>query len=176
MESGSEVNDVATVEEIAERVATDAGLTLYDVERQGGTLVVLLDRSGGVDVDALATASRALSNQLDEAGLLPSSTTLEVSSPGLERKLRTPAHFRGAVDARVTISLREELDGERRLVGTLSAVDGDDLVLALDDGSTRTVALDLVDRARTVFEWGGSPRPGSSNQRQRARRNSEANT
>jgi len=167
---------MATVEEIAGRVAADAGLTLYDVERQGGTLVILLDRPGGVDVDALATASRSISSQLDEAGLLPATTTLEVSSPGLERKLRTPAHFLGAVGSRVTVSLHDELDGERRFLGTLSAVDGDDLVLTLDDGTVRTVAMDRVDRARTVFEWGGSPRPGSSNQRQRARRNSEANT
>ncbi len=167
---------MATVEEIADRVAADAGLTLYDVERQGGTLVILLDRPGGVDVDALATASRSISSQLDEAGLLPATTTLEVSSPGLERKLRTPAHFLGAVGSRVTVSLDEELDGQRRFLGTLSAVDGDDLVLTLDDGTARTVAMDRVDRARTVFEWGGSPRPGSSNQRQRARRNSEANT
>jgi ribosome maturation factor RimP len=170
------VNSVATVEEVANRIAADAGLTLYDIDRQGGTLVVLLDRTGGVDVDALAAASRALAKELDEAGLIAASTTLEVSSPGLERRLRTPAHFRGAVDARVTISLREELDGQRRLLGTLSAVDGDELVLTLDDGSTRTVAMDQIDRARTVFEWGGSPPPGSSNQRQRARRNSEANT
>ena len=168
--------DVATVEEVAAQVAEQVGLRLYDVERQGGTLVVLLDRPGGVDVDQLAKASREISRALDEAEVVSGSYTLEVSSPGLERRLRTAEHFAGAVGSRVTVTQRGEVEGDRRLLGTLTSVDGDRLTLTLDDGTERSLGLDQVDRARTVFEWGGSPPPGSSNQRQRARGNSEANT
>ena len=78
-------------------IASDLGLDLYDVEQRGGTLRVTLDTPAGADagvtLDELALASRLVSRELDQADPIPGRYTLEVTSPGVERALRTPAHF-----------------------------------------------------------------------------------
>lgn len=177
---------MATVEELAAQVAASADLVLYDVERHGGTIAVLLDRPGGIDVESLASASRELSRLLDDAGLISDSTTLEVSSPGLERRLRTPAHFQGAIGDRVRVKTRVEVDGERRHDGVLRGIDGERITVVTESGDERTIDLDQIDRATTVFEWGSSTTSnrtasvpsGSSTPKQRPAtpRNSEATT
>src|ERR1700677_1748374 len=78
------------------------GLDLIDVELHGAELTVFVDRQGGVDLDTLGEATRAVSAALDEIDPLPGRYTLAVSSPGLERRLRTPAHFVRAVGEAVT--------------------------------------------------------------------------
>ena len=70
------------------------GLDLYDLELAGGTLSVTVTRPGGVDLDALTEASRAVSAWLDANDPIPGRYTLDVSSPGLERRLRTPGALR----------------------------------------------------------------------------------
>ena len=142
-------------------VADDLGVTVYDIEDASGTLRILLDRPGGVDVDTLTNASRRISLAMDEDGTFSSTSLLEVSSPGLERKLRTPMHFAGAVGELVKIKLRPGIDGDRRLEGTLSAADDDSITVTPTDGApARSASLDDVTSAHTVFVWGGAPKPG----------------
>ena len=108
----------ATAERVRQLVApllTEPDLVLYDVEYTGGTLKVVLDRPGGVDMGSITAVTRAVSAALDEADIVPSSYTLEVSSPGLERSLRTPEHFAGAIGREVRIKLRPGIEGDRRL-------------------------------------------------------------
>lgn len=157
-----------TTERVAALVAPlleDLGTEVYDVEQAGGTLRVLLDRPGGVDLEVLSEATHRISRVLDEEDPVAGSYTLEVSSPGLERRLRTPAHFAAARSAKVTVKTRVEVDGERRFSGTVASVDGDVVTVALEDGGTRTFSVGQVERARTVFEWGGAPKPGSPKHR-----------
>ena len=80
-------------------VVADAGLELVDVELKSGVLQVTVDREGGVDLEALTDANRACSTVLDETDPIPGRYSLEVSSPGIERVLRTPAHFAKAAGA-----------------------------------------------------------------------------
>src|ERR1700721_3616820 len=81
------------------------GLDLVDVELHGSELTVFVDRQGGVDLDTLGEATRAVSAALDEIDPLPGRYTLAVSSPGLERRLRTPAPFMRAVGEAVTVRI-----------------------------------------------------------------------
>lgn len=141
-------------------VAEMLGLSVYDVEDSNGTLRVLLDRSGGVDVDTLSDASRRISRSMDEDGAFASTSVLEVSSPGLERRLRTTSHFAGAVGERVKLKLRPGVDGDRRLDGTLTAADDDTVTIVVDGSAATTVAVSDITSARTVFEWQASPKPG----------------
>lgn len=153
-----------TAEEIRSLVAPlveAAGLELYDVEDTGGVLRVLVDRPGGIDLDAVAAATRIVSDALDEADALEGPTTLEVSSPGLERPLRTPAHFTRALGARINVKTVPGSEGERRFEGTLVEAD-DDSITVEGDGGVRALGYAEIERARTVFEWGGQPRPGGS--------------
>jgi ribosome maturation factor RimP len=136
------------------------GLDLVDVEHHGSELTVFVDREGGVDLDALGEATRAVSAALDEIDPLPGRYTLTVSSPGLERRLRTPDHFVRAVGEAVTVRVHGGTADVRRVSGTLGAADENGFTLVgpdLPDGSLRIDYGD-VERARTVFEWGPQPK------------------
>ena len=155
---------------VAEAVAPalqSLGLELFDVELTGSgrarTLRVFVDRDGGVDLDAITAATEAVSPVLDTdarvAASLPGSYTLEVSSPGLERPLRTPAHFRRAVGSPVSIKTRPPEGGPVRRRAVITAADDRGVTLDVD-GSTEQLAYDEILQARTVFEWGPAPKPG----------------
>ena len=157
---------VERVRAVVEPIVAAADLELYDVELAGGTLRVLVDRSGGVDLGVLGEVTRAVSEALDADDPLPGRYTLEVSSPGLERRLRTPEHFAAALGKQVRVRTVAGTEGERRVEGELTAADGDGVVLATADGERRVAYAD-VERARTVFEWGPTPPPGAGRQKRR---------
>ena len=134
-------------------------LELVDVEAGAGLVRVTVDREGGVDLDGLATANRSISATLDDLDPMPGRYTLEVSSPGVERRLRTPAQYARAVGETVAVRLLPGAD-ERRLQGRLAAADDAGLVIEGPERSRR-VAYESIERARTVFAWGPSPKPGT---------------
>lgn len=160
---------LARVREFVAPVASDLGLEIYDIEHRGGTLRVTLDTPpgspGGVSLDDLALATRLVSRQLDEHDPVPGRYTLEVTSPGVERALRTPEHFRREVGKVVNVRLRDVASDERRITGTLTGADDEGFTVTVDGGAVRTIAYDQIDRARTVFEWGATPKPGGPKRR-----------
>lgn len=144
-----------------------AGFELYDVEVNGPTLRVTVDGSEGVLLDDLADLTREFSRALDESDPLPGSYTLEVSSPGLERRLRTPAHFAGAVGEEVSIKLGPHVDGPRRIRGVLNAADEAQITVNVEDPEAGdqpigpvVVLLADITKAATVFDWSPAPKPG----------------
>jgi ribosome maturation factor RimP len=163
------MTDNTTVDRVTRLVAplvADLKLDLYDVELRGGTLRVTVDTppgsSGGVTLDTLALVTRMLSRDLDHDDPMPGHYTLEVTSPGLERQLRTPLHFQRETGKVVAIRLRDTVNGERRIQGVLTAADDSTATIRTGDGDgdVRLVRYDQIDRARTVFEWGPAPKPG----------------
>jgi len=132
------------------------GLELYDVEFSAGSLNVVVTRAGGVDLESLTKANRVISEWLDAHDPVAGRFTLDVSSPGLERRLRTPEHFKSAVGEVVTLRERRDNEPTRRREGTV--VDASDTTVSLDDRDDGVVVinLDAIERARTVFEWGGA--------------------
>jgi ribosome maturation factor RimP len=144
---------------------TDAlGLDLVDVELTGATVRVTVDRDGGVDLEALADANRAVSAALDRLDPIAGRYTLEVSSPGLERRLRRPAHFSRALGESVSVRLLPGAGEVRRIEGRLAAADDHGVRVEGPDvpGGVAHVAYDTIERARTVFEWGAKPAPSPS--------------
>ena len=144
------------VHELVVPILDAAGLDLYDLELAGGTLQVLVDKDGGAGVDELATVSRQISRALDEHDPIEGHYTLEVSTPGLERPLRTPEHFARAVGTSVKVKTKPGVEGERRLAGTVADAGADTVTFAVSDGTSRTLRYDDIERARTTFEWGGA--------------------
>ncbi len=136
------------------------GARLYDLERNGGILRITVDRDGGIDLDALTDVNRSLGRALDESDPIPGAYTLEVTSPGLERTLRTEAHWAGAVGETVKVKLDATVEEPRRLEGTVASVADGVVTLAERGGGSATFAVAAVERARTVFEWGPQPKPG----------------
>ena len=136
------------------------GLDLVDIEVHGAQLTVYVDREGGIGLDELGDATKDVSAALDEIDPMPGRYTLSVSSPGLERRLRTPAHFARAVGETVTLRMDAGTDDVRRVTGTLTAADDTGCTLTGDEvpGGELRVAYDQIERARTVFEWGPSAR------------------
>ena len=137
---------------------------LYDIELESGTLRITVDRPGGVGIDVIGRLTREISHLLDEEDPIAGHYTLEVSSPGLERTLRRPDHFLGAIGSLVAVKTRPHTDGDRRITGELVAADDTAATIAVrgatPDAEPRRVAYDDVERARTVFEWGPAPKPG----------------
>ena len=138
----------------------DRGLDLVDVEIHGSELTGFVDRAGGADLDTLGETTRAVSAALDDIDPLPGRYTLAVSSPGLERRLRTPAHFARAVGEAVTVRVHAGSSDVRRVRGTLKSADETGCTLVgpdLPDGSLR-ISYGEIERARTIFEWGPQPK------------------
>ena len=136
------------VRSVVEQPLSEAGFEVVDVERKGPVLAVTVDRDGGIDLEAVTEATRLVNALLDQNDLLGAQTTLEVSSPGIERPLRTPAHFQRFVGTEVAVKLKPGVKGERRLTGALEEADEEGVVVA-----GRRVAYADIDKARTVFVW-----------------------
>ena len=150
------------------------GLELVDVERRAASVRVVVDRPGGADLDVIAAATRAVSSTLDSHDPFPGHRyTLEVSSPGVERPLRTPQHFARALGEIVTVRTLAGGEGERRLTGRLASADKDGFVIEDEHlpGGAHRLAYGQIERARTVFEWGPalSPRTTTGQRTSRAR-------
>ena len=141
--------------ELLAPVVEDAGAFLEGVERTRAgrystvrVLVDLPDGPGDLDLDALSEVSRAVSAAVDEADPVKGRYTLEVSTPGAERALSTPRHFRRAVGHDVELVVED--DGvDAVLTGTVTAADEDSVTLQAD-GRERVLALDDVRQARMV--------------------------
>jgi ribosome maturation factor RimP len=171
--------DLESIREFVAPITASLGLDLYDVELTGvgraRAVRVVVERRGaagkearGIDLDTISDATRVIAPALTASGMLRDTDVLEVSSPGLERALRRPEHFRTALGSLVSVKhLRE---GETlRDRGTIVAVDDEGIELAPDDSVSNTVAADTpnariayaeIVACRTVFEWGPAPRPG----------------
>jgi ribosome maturation factor RimP len=146
------------VRSVVEPALSASGFEVVDVERQGAVLRVTVDRlvtpgdavdrEGGIDMDGVTEATRLVNDLLDRHDLLGSQSSLEVSSPGIERPLRTPEHFRRFVGTEVAVKARPGVEGDRRLAGTLETADDEGVVVA-----GRRLAYADIERARTVFVW-----------------------
>ena len=175
--------EIDRVHALVAPIAADLQLDVYDIERRGATMRVTLDTppgsEGGITLDSLSLATRLISRELDHEDPITGHYTLEVTSPGLERQLRTPAHFQREIGKTITARLRDPQADPRRVQGVLTAADETSATLLLDDGTERTLALHDLDKSRTVFEWGPKPKPGkqpSGKKKKSAKNTSGKNT
>lgn len=162
-----------TIRDVVEPVAATLGLQIYDLIQAGPAVRLILDRPGGVDIDTLEEASRRVAPLLEEMDDLAGPYTLEVSSPGVERPLRTPEHFAGAIDTIVSVKARGDDGVKERVRGVLTAADANAITIRLDDGE-RQIAFDAIDEARTVFDWSPAPKPGKGSKPGRAKKEAVA--
>jgi ribosome maturation factor RimP len=147
-----------TVREMADRVAEAAGLEVYDVDlgRSGSRwiLTVYLDRPGGsVGLADCQAVSEQLSVELEQADPIPHAYTLEVSSPGMDRLLRTETHWQRSTGARVRFALKAAREGRRRFRGRLLSVNQGRATVQVDDGGVEAFDLGDVQSARVEPEF-----------------------
>ena len=134
-----------------EPVLAEAGFELIEVEfvtgQGGATLRIYIDSPEGIDVDDCGAASHRVSELLDVEDPFPGAYSLEVSSPGTDRVLRTPEHFARFVDNRVKVELLAPRDGRKRYTGVLRRTDGESIELDVDNFSV-SIRLAEISRAR----------------------------
>jgi len=149
---------VDKIYEIADRIARAAGLDIVEVELLGGgaarLLRVYIDKEGGVSHADCELISRELGAELDAGDVIPGEAgyQLEVSSPGVERKLSRPRDFERFAGQKVKISLREPVDGAKRYEGVLTSfIDG--VVMLETPDKPVSIPFDLISKANLKFEW-----------------------
>ena len=155
---------VEQVRTVAARVAASYGLDIFDVqfrrEAAGMVLRIQIDRPGpastaedSVSVEDCAAVSRDLSAVLDVEDIVPTAYTLEVSSPGLDRPLRTADDFRRFAGRRAKLVMREAVDGQTFLKGRLGGVEGDRVVIDAEDRRRHLVPIGIIARANLEVEF-----------------------
>jgi len=153
-----------TVRSMAGRVAGGYGLEIFDVqfrrEAPGMVLRVQIDRPGAassaedsVSVEDCAHVSRDLSAMLDVDDVIPTAYTLEVSSPGLDRPLRSADYYRRFTGRRAKVVMREPVDKQSFFRGTIGGVDGNDVTIETDDGKQHRVPMSVITRANLEVEF-----------------------
>jgi ribosome maturation factor RimP len=132
------------------------GFELVDIEvareGRGGVLRIFIDRraedsAAGVTVDDCARVSHAVSEVLEIQDPIKGHYTLEVSSPGFDRILRTHAHFERFVGERIFAELKLPMDGRRRFIGQLKSATSGSIVVEVD-GNAYELPLDRIQKAR----------------------------
>lgn len=141
-------------EELESTIAATLGaqfpeVEFVDLEVRGSssvTLALFIDRPGGVDLELCAAVSQALEG-------LRERFALEVSSPGLDRRLRKPAHFAAALGQEVVVRLTTAHDGRRNFRGVLVAAGPDSITLESPDGENATLPLAALAKAHVVYDF-----------------------
>ena len=150
------VIDIDKIRTMAERVATSEGLTLVDVELKGGSrnslLRIYIDKPGGVSHADCELISEQLSAILDVEDLFPESYVLEVSSPGLDRKLVKPSDYLHFVGRRARLVLREPVGNEKVYVGRLAGFEEGRVKLDLGESGVTEFEMSNISKARLVVE------------------------
>ncbi len=158
------------IREIADRVAQSSGLEVVDLELLGGgkarMLRVYIDKPGGVTHEDCANFSREAGTIFDVEDAVPGSQyTLEVSSPGLDRKLSKPAEFQRFIGSRVKLTTLDPVNGNRHFEGRLKAFNDGRLSLeltprkkskkheAVEPGAEVEIGLANVEKANLVPEF-----------------------
>lgn len=146
------VTDLAKqIEGILEPLAEQHGFELVAVEQAGGrkapVIRVLVDREGGVNLDAIYEANQWVSDALDEADPVSGPYTLEVSSPGVDRPLRTREHFQRFAGETVTVKARARGSARSAWTGVLIGMESDDVVLEVEGERVR-IPFDDIQKAR----------------------------
>jgi ribosome maturation factor RimP len=146
------------ITQLGEQAAADTGIEIADIQLRGAgkarLLRVYIDRPGGVTHADCELISAKLGQLLDDEDAVPGeSYTLEVSSPGLERKLSKPRDFERVVGQKIRVGVQEPIEGQTRFEGKLSRFADEVLEVETGPGHTVRVPLRQVQKANLKFEW-----------------------
>lgn len=145
----------ATVLGLAQPVAEELGLLVWDVEfvKEGGTsyLRIFIDSPEGITVEDTERMFRRMDTVLDEADPISESYCLEVSSPGVEREIRTDAHLDVFIGEPVRLRLFRALDGAKELIGTLEGYDVENLRIGLPE--IREIPRSAISRINAYYDY-----------------------
>lgn len=152
-------NTAERVRELIESKVNELGYTVWDVDySKVGTerhLEITIDSEKGIDIDDCEKVHRAIEVIIDEADPIDEMYYLDVSSPGLERVIRTAEHFEKCIGQVIEVKLFSALDGKKSIVGTLKEFDreSDNVKLCDKSGNEYTIGRKLISKANVYFEF-----------------------
>lgn len=148
------------VEELLQPILTKKGLSLYEIEyvKEGPDwyLRIFIDKVGGVDIEECGDVSIELSELLDKKDFIKGAYTLEVSSPGVERPLRSIKEIKEHINHHINVSLYVHIDGEKEYEGLLTNVNEDLLTIeyrVLSRKKEIKIPYDKIAKARLAVEF-----------------------
>jgi ribosome maturation factor RimP len=151
--------DIASkIEEVAQRVAKSEGLEVVEVEVKGGGAArlvrIAIDKPEGVTHGDCELVSHQVGTILDVEDVIPGGRyTLEVSSPGVERKLSKPQDYERFHGKKARFTLRDPVDGRKVWEGTLAGFHEGAVSVETEPGITRQFAIGQIQKANLKFEW-----------------------
>jgi ribosome maturation factor RimP len=142
--------------ELLAPIVTDLGYELWELtyapRAGGGLLRLYIDSTAGISLDDCERVSRAVSEELDASDPIPGHYTLEVSSPGLDRVLRTKAHFERFAGEQVRLEMMQPIAGRKRFAGRLAAIGERDVTLEVD-GARVSLPIEEIRTARLAPDF-----------------------
>jgi ribosome maturation factor RimP len=157
---------IARVWELAAPLAKTQGMEVIDIElrreggRSGRVLRLYLDKEGGPTMDDLSQVSRELSALLDVHDVVEGAYTLEVSSPGINRPLKLPEHFKRFVGKNIRVRTREPVHGRRSFLGALLDVQNDRIAVN-QDGTRIEISFEVIEKSNYEHDWSAEYAAGS---------------
>lgn len=147
---GGFLSQLDQIQEIAGRIVASEGLELIDLEfkpgHHRGLLRVFIDKEGGVTLSDCENVSRQLGTVLDVEDVIKSAYVLEVSSPGLDRPLRTDRDYRRAIGRQLKVNVIDAEGNSQQYTGKLLDLNDQDIVLE-ERGKNRNISRSLINRA-----------------------------
>lgn len=149
---------IERIAEIARRAAAREGIEVWDVELVGSgrarVLRLFIDKPGGVTHADCELMSQQVGTVLDIEDVIPGERyQLEVSSPGVERKLLRPEHFERYKGEKARFALRQPVDNQRRFEGVLGGFEDGCAILNTASGKTIRARMDEIEKANLKHEW-----------------------
>lgn len=142
-----------SIKETIVGILSDCEVELYDIEsvteNEQKIYRIYVTAKGGVSLDKCAEVTRILSPIFDVEPPVSGAYTLEVSSPGIERPLKTLHHYQCSLGEYVKV----KLINTDKIIGKLDKVEDNQITLIEDDGDVTSIALDEIEKARTYFKW-----------------------
>ena len=145
------------LEKIILTVTEKLGYELYDIEyvKEGQDWYVRLyiDSENGINLDDCETVSDAVGEELDRVDPIATAYLLEVSSCGLERRLREKKHFEAALEKNVEIKLFKTINKSKTISGILKEVTDVEITICTDEGTEERISFDNISNAKILFDW-----------------------
>lgn len=131
---------IGKITAMAEKICEENNAYLYDIEmiKEGKNQIlrIYIDTQSGISIDECEKISRLISDEMDSKDYVKGAYNLEVSSPGVERKLKTLKHYEMALGKMIDITLYAPIDGEKNFTGKLEAADKDNVLLIINENET----------------------------------------
>jgi len=144
------------IELLLKNIINDLGYEIYDVqyskEGKNNYLRIFIDKDGIIDINDCEKVNNAINDVLDEADLIKEAYFLEVSSPGLERNLRSVKHFEKQIEKEILVKVFKPVDGKKEFIGILKSVDDNNIVIQIDEMSY-SIDFKNISMAKTIFDF-----------------------